>query len=167
MVNGSLSPSTQVASGVPQGSVLGHLLLLYIDDLPEVLDCKTTSVRLFADDAIIYRPVPSFQDSQVLQDQLNKVANWANSWQLYFNVAKCSATSVQSILTNFKYHLEGSLVNATYSFADLAVNVSNTLLLNTHISRTVQKATSTLYMLMGALKGASCQYLLTFARICF
>ena len=75
MVNGSLSPSTQVASGVPQGSVLGHLLLLYIDDLPEVLDCKTTSVRLFADDAIIYRPVTSLQDSQILQNQLNKVAS--------------------------------------------------------------------------------------------
>ena len=54
-VNGATSSSTIVTSGVPQGTVLGPLLfLLYINDLPDNL---STSVRLFADDCILYTPV--------------------------------------------------------------------------------------------------------------
>ena len=52
VVNGATSSSTIVTSGVPQGTVLGPLLfLLYINDLPDNL---STSVRLFADDCILY-----------------------------------------------------------------------------------------------------------------
>ena len=52
VVNGAASSSTIVTSGVPQGTVLGPLLfLLYINDLPDNL---STSVRLFADDCILY-----------------------------------------------------------------------------------------------------------------
>ena len=54
VVNGATSSSTIVTSGVPQGTVRGPLLfLLYINDLPDNL---STSVRLFADDCILYTP---------------------------------------------------------------------------------------------------------------
>ena len=55
VVNGAASSSTIINSGVPQGTVLGPLLfLLYINDLP---DNPSTSVRLFADDCILYTPI--------------------------------------------------------------------------------------------------------------
>ena len=48
LIDGEFSTSSNVLSGVPQGTVLGPLLFLaYINDLP---DCVTSNVRLFADD---------------------------------------------------------------------------------------------------------------------
>ena len=64
MLEGEASDTVQVTSGVLQGSVLGPILcLLYINDLPNGI---SSGVRLFADDAIVYRFGPS--DCQTLQE---------------------------------------------------------------------------------------------------
>ena len=52
VVDGLSSSLVDVDSGVPQGTVLGPILLLHIDDLPSIVSSK---VRLFADDCLIYR----------------------------------------------------------------------------------------------------------------
>ena len=52
-VDGETSGATPVKSGVPQGTVLGPLMfLVYINDINEAV---TSSVRLFADDCVIYK----------------------------------------------------------------------------------------------------------------
>ena len=51
VLDGEYSGSVPVASGVPQRSVLGSILLLiYINDLPDELVYK---VRLFGDDTVV------------------------------------------------------------------------------------------------------------------
>ena len=65
LVNGEASTAKDVISGVPQGSVVGPTLFLcYINDLPLSV---TAQVRLFADDAIIYRKVKCNTDGDCLQ----------------------------------------------------------------------------------------------------
>ena len=55
VVGGEHSTWTNVASGVPQGTVLGPLLfLVYINDLPDNIN---STVRLFADDCVLYRQI--------------------------------------------------------------------------------------------------------------
>ena len=61
VVNGPKSEHGIVKSGVPQGTVLGPLLLLiYINDIESQI---TSSIRLFADDSALYRPIYSESDS--------------------------------------------------------------------------------------------------------
>ena len=86
-VNGALSDITDVTSGVPQGSVLGPILfLLYINDINENVQ---SSIRLFADDSIIYRKINSNIDHQILQTDLTELEKWSDKWQMQFNLSKC------------------------------------------------------------------------------
>jgi hypothetical protein len=59
-------------SGVPQGTVRPTLFLLFINDLPEHVNCN---VRLFADDCLLYRNVTNQYDSELLQKDLTNLEN--------------------------------------------------------------------------------------------
>ena len=68
LVEGCKSSQVHVSSGVPQGTVLGPLLfLLYRNDMPSCIS-PDTSLKLFADDAMLYRKINSQLDSECLKD---------------------------------------------------------------------------------------------------
>jgi hypothetical protein len=64
----------RVTSGVPQGSVLGPLLFLaYVNDIWRNID---STIRLFADDCIIYGEVKTNNDKDKLKTDLNRLGKW-------------------------------------------------------------------------------------------
>ena len=70
IVDGKSSHTAPVWSGVPPGSVLGPLMfLLFINDLPDYVQSST--VRLFADDCVLYRKIQNEADSKLLQEDMN------------------------------------------------------------------------------------------------
>ena len=80
VLDGQASDPVPVLSGVPQGSVLGSVLfLIFINDLPDNI---RSSVRLFADDCVLYRNIKSPIDCQILQDDLNSLSQWETDWQM-------------------------------------------------------------------------------------
>ena len=79
-------------SGVPQGTVLGPLLfLIYINDMPP---CVKSKIRLFADDAYMYRVIDTIKDSTILQDELNQLQEWERLWDMEFHPGKCKSPTI-------------------------------------------------------------------------
>ena len=73
------SSSVPVLSGVPQGSVLGHVLfLIYINDLAEYVSNST--VRLFADDSLLYLTIHNSSDCDRFQEDINNIERWESDW---------------------------------------------------------------------------------------
>ena len=106
-VKGILSLYRPVVSGVPQGSVLGPVLfLLFINDISSSVQ---SNLCLFADDCVLYRKVATLWDCQALQQDLDHLFLWLETWQLSFNVTKCYHLWITSkrTLLDFGYLLNG------------------------------------------------------------
>ena len=87
ILNGQESRTTKVSSGVPQGSVLGPLLfIIYINDMPNNI---ASNIKLYADDALLYRTIHSVTDTYILQHDLDMLHQWASTWLMTFNPTKC------------------------------------------------------------------------------
>ena len=144
MINGEKSEWSNVVSGVPQGTVLGPLLfLLYVNDLPGGVN---SSVRLFADDCILYREIRSDDDSNTLQADLNKLYGWADKWQMKFNTDKCfimRLTHARSRKIN-SYTLGGDTLSVVNHYPYLGITLSDNLKWNTHIQNICGKANRSL-----------------------
>ena len=156
VVEGASSDPSPVKSGVPQGSVLGPLLfLLFINDLAEH---TSSTVRLFADDCVMYKSVKtilSIQDCEVLQNDLDQLHQWEKRWQLRFNARKCNimrATHAKKKKLLYEYKLGGEALLPTNSTAYLRVELSSDLKWNTHVRKTASKANQTLGVLRRNLK---------------
>ena len=138
------SVTVPVTSGVPQGSVLGPILfLISINDLSD----KTRSkVRLFADDTAIYLAVPSLEDAQILQQDLDHLHLWELDWDMEFNPSKCVVIHITRSRTPVpsQYLLHGKVLESVAGSRYLGVEIRNNLSLNSHIQNITTSASRSL-----------------------
>lgn len=93
-VNGAESISHDVTSGIPQGSVLGHILfVIYINDMPDHVDSEA---YLFADDTKVYKEIKTQTDTTSLQKDLDNLQEWSDKWLLKFHPNKCKVMTVSN-----------------------------------------------------------------------
>lgn len=154
-MEGRHSGRVPVTSGVPQGSVLGPCLFLhYINDLPEGI---RSTVRLFADDTIMYKPIDSPSDAESLQDDLNKLAEWESIWQMEFHPGKCQILTVTNKKKpiKFDYTLHGHPLEKVSESKYLGITFRKDLNWNSHVSNTASKAHKTLGFLRRNLQVSS------------
>ena len=151
-VNGAHSDTVSVTSGVPQGSVLGPtLFLLYINDI--VGSCNS-SMRLFADDCIVYRTIDSHDDQRILNSDLEGLHKWADTWQMSFNSSKCKIMSVTNkrAPAHFPYNLGGDTLDHVSAHKYLGVTCNNKLQWSEHVYNVAAKANKTLGIVRRIMK---------------
>jgi hypothetical protein len=140
VVDGEASDWADVASGVPQGTVLGPILFLaYINDLPKYVKSST---RLFADDCVLYRSVKSNNDCQTLQQDLAQLELWEKKWCMSFNASKCSTITItrKKKTISHEYKIHDQVLEKVDSATYLGVELQSNLTWSNHITKTAMKA---------------------------
>ena len=109
---------------------------------------RKTSGHLFADDCVLYRNIKSPIDCQILQDDLNSLAQWETDWQMKFNVAKCHSMRVTRHLPEnqiqFEYSLHQQRLEQVQSAKYLGITITDNLDWGQHVSEISCKATKTM-----------------------
>ena len=129
------------------------LFLLYINDITDGID---SGMRLFADDSIVYREIQSPADHHQLELDLDKLHEWASTWQMAFNVSKCAVLSITTKRKPSIYHykMDGELVPRTDNQDYLGVTINSKLSWKSHISKVTKKANKTLGLIKRTLHAA-------------
>ena len=141
-MEGTASDWVQVISGVPQGSVLGPTLFVAaVHSIPEDI---RSSVKIYADDTKLYRPLRSQSDVQALQKDIDTLVEWTERWQLPLNTAKCKVMHMGASNQDFDYMMAGQKLEVTAEERDLGLLVDRSLLFHGHAAATVAKAFRTL-----------------------
>ena len=141
MIEGECSDWKPVTSGVPQGSILGPLMfLMFINDMPDVIVSST--VALFADDCKVFKVINHERDCVLLQNDLNKLYDWSEKWEMKFNASKCKIMRItrSNSPVEYNYYLDGTQLECVGNFKDLGVLFDATLSFKAHIHSVVTKA---------------------------
>ena len=126
--------------GVPQGSVLGPILFnIFINDITDSLQDHVT-VKLFADDVKLYSELVLPTDILNFQSCLNKIQNWAITWQIGISYSKCNTMELGPNPSRTEFFLSHSRIQTTSMTKDLGVQFESNLKFKVHINDIVNRA---------------------------
>ena len=137
---GILSPST-VASGIPQGTVLGPILfLLFISDINANVE---SMAAMFADDTRVLCNIASEEDVEKIQADLNKIYKWAEENNMLFNKNKFEllryGTNTEIKHSTFYLSADEEIIEEKENLRDLGVIVNNQGTFDEHIDHICSK----------------------------
>ena len=151
IVDGLLSDSCSVTSGVPQGSVLGPLLfLLYIEDLLKALNTHNqVKTYAFADDLKLSSTSPYH-----LQMALHTVENWTSNWQLKIHPTKSEHITISPSpqATTAKFYISNEEIPHTSAVKDLGVHLCSNLKFSSHIETIYSKGINLVHITLRSFK---------------
>ena len=154
-MNGAQSDPRAVISGVPQGSVLGPLLfLILISDIDR--DVATSFISSFADDTRVGHGISGEDDSNLLQQDLQAVYDWAKANNMEFNSEKFEHlryTPGSNLIDSHVYLADnGSPIEEKNSLRDLGVTMSNDASFSTYRKEKASKMKSKIAWVLRTFK---------------
>lgn len=152
VVEGAVSSTEHVLSGVPQGSVLGPLLfLIYIDGVSTATASALSKNSLFADDLLLYRPISNPSDFTSVQEDIATIEAWSNDNYLTLNSEKCKWMVISRKrsppMPAHSLTLNGQALQQVDSYKYLGVLLSRDLSWSPHIDSVCSKARKILGLL--------------------
>ena len=142
-VAGVASTYQPVRSGVPQGGVLsGIMFAMFINDLPDIL--KYCKISMYADDAKVYAPIIDNQSIQKVQEDIDSIKKWCDTWRLNLNAAKCHLLQYnpRSNARSFnpQYRIGEPLLDTKSSCRDLGILIADDMKFHHQVDSACKKA---------------------------
>ncbi len=125
IIHGTASDWAPVTSGVTQGYVLGPVLfIIYINDIDVGLN---NFISKSADDTKIGNSIIDDRDRLKIQENLRKISQWSESWEMAFNVNTCHILHVGIRNQKFDYEMNGVKLESVQCVKDLGVSIASNL----------------------------------------
>ena len=133
-----MSLTSDVLSGVPQGSILGPLLfIIYLNGLSSVPLLSSAKLTMYTDDILLSHPFDSFADLSLIQSNINSMSSWFSShYFTNFSKTKYMFISLKSpfCFSSFpSLYLNDSLLELVSSYKYFGVFSSSNLSWSLHI----------------------------------
>ena len=105
---------------------------------------RSSTIRLFADDCIMYRRVSTREEVSSLQYDSDIIHKWCKTWQMQLNVEKCAilrcTRSSSPVL--FDYAVDGKAITSTDKHLYLGITLHKTMQWSHHIVDVICKKAS-------------------------
>ena len=112
------------------------MYIIFMNSLSKISLSPSTMIVLYADDILLYRPINSVEDSNLLQSNVNSILEWVSSHGLVPNHAKTKLLNVtrsrHSISTNLK--IERVNIPPSPCMKYLGVTLSAKFMWSDHVS---------------------------------
>jgi hypothetical protein len=148
VLNGAKSESSNVDSGMPQGTILGPpLFTVHIDDIDLVAMLAEILIK-FADDTKGAKEITCEGDRRILQEILDNLQKWASTWGMEFNTSKCKIMHVGRGNPGYTYYLNGTELSTTEEEIDVGITVQKSLKPGRHCEKAANRATAILKLIL-------------------